>query len=66
VLADCVLQNLLTVQMSTLIPDMAKVSETMQTELESSVRAFLEADTHLLIPVRPATSGGYRGRKKTI
>jgi ActR/RegA family two-component response regulator len=42
VLADCVQQNLLAIQISNLIPDMAKVWETIETELEISMRAFVE------------------------
>jgi ActR/RegA family two-component response regulator len=42
-LAECVQQNLLSIQVSYLIPDMVKVWETIETELEVSVRAFLEA-----------------------
>jgi ActR/RegA family two-component response regulator len=42
VLAECVQQNLLSIQVSNLIPDMARVWEIIETELEISVRAFLE------------------------
>jgi ActR/RegA family two-component response regulator len=42
-IADCVQQNLLSIQVSYVIPDMTKVWETVQTELEISVRAFLDA-----------------------
>ncbi len=42
-LAECVQQNLLAIQVSYLIPDMVKVWETLVTELEVSVRAFLDA-----------------------
>ena len=42
VLADCVQQNLLAIQVSNLIPDMVKVWEIIETELEISIRAFLE------------------------
>jgi len=42
-LAECVQQNLLAIQVSYLIPDMVKVWETIETELEVSVKAFLEA-----------------------
>jgi ActR/RegA family two-component response regulator len=41
VLADCVQQNLLAIQVSYLIPDMVKVWETIATELEISVKAFV-------------------------
>jgi len=40
-LADCVQQNLLAIQVSYLIPDMVKVWETVTTELEISVKAFV-------------------------
>jgi ActR/RegA family two-component response regulator len=41
VLADCVQQNLLAIQVSYLIPDMVNVWETIATELEISVKAFV-------------------------
>ena len=41
VLADCVQQNLLAIEVSYLIPDMVKVWETVTTELELSVKAFV-------------------------
>jgi ActR/RegA family two-component response regulator len=41
VLADCVQQNLLAIQVSYLIPDLVKVWETIATELEISVKAFV-------------------------
>jgi ActR/RegA family two-component response regulator len=41
-LAQCVQQNLLAIQVSYLIPDMVKIWETIETELEISVKAFLE------------------------
>lgn len=44
VLAECVQRNLLSIQISNLISDMAKVWETIETELEISVRAFLESE----------------------
>ena len=40
-LADCVQQNLLAIEVSHLIPDMVNVWETITTELEVSVKAFL-------------------------
>ena len=40
-LADCVQQNLLAIQVSYLIPDMVNVWETVVTELEISVKAFV-------------------------
>ena len=40
-IADCVQENLLAIQVSYLIPDMVKVWETVTTELEVSVRAFV-------------------------
>jgi ActR/RegA family two-component response regulator len=43
VLADCVQQNLLSIQVSNLIPDMASVWETIESELEISLRAFVDA-----------------------
>ena len=42
-LAECVQQNLLAIQVSYLIPDMVKAWETIETELEVAVRAFLDA-----------------------
>jgi len=42
VLAQCVQKNLLSIQVSNLIPDMALVWEIIQTELETSLRAFEE------------------------
>lgn len=41
VLADCVQQNLLAIQVSYLIPDMVNVWETVASELEISVKAFV-------------------------
>lgn len=41
VVADCVQQNLLAIQVSYLIPDMVNVWETITTELEISVKAFV-------------------------
>ena len=43
-LAECVQQNLLAIQVSYLIPDMVKVWETIETQLEISVKSFLEAE----------------------
>lgn len=43
VLGDAVQQNLLSIQVSNLIPDMVKIWETIENELESSLRAFLAA-----------------------
>ncbi|HXF14092.1 MAG TPA: response regulator [Terriglobales bacterium] len=40
-IADCVQQNLLAIQVSYLIPDMVNVWETVTTELEISVKAFV-------------------------
>lgn len=42
VLADCVQKNLLSIQVSNLIPDMARVWEIIETELEVSLQAFVE------------------------
>ena len=42
VLGECIQQNLLGIEVSYLIPDMVQVWETISTELETSVRAFLE------------------------
>ena len=42
-LAECVQQNLLAIQVSYLIPDMVKAWETIETELEVAVMAFLDA-----------------------
>ena len=44
VIADCVQDNLLEVQISNLIPDMVTVHRTLQVLLEESVSAFLEPD----------------------
>lgn len=41
VLADCVQQNLLAIQVSYLIPDMVNVWETVTTELEISLKTFV-------------------------
>ena len=41
-LAQCVQQNLLAIQVSYLIPDMVKIWETIETELEISVKALLD------------------------
>jgi len=48
VLADCVQQNLLAIQVSYLIPDMVNVWETVASELEISVKAFVAGtrDSH--------------------
>jgi ActR/RegA family two-component response regulator len=45
VVADCVQQNLLAIQVSNLIPDMVNVWEAIQSELEVSVGAFLKAQS---------------------
>jgi ActR/RegA family two-component response regulator len=42
VLAECVQQNLLAIQVSNLIPDMFNLWEVVETEVEISVRALLE------------------------
>jgi hypothetical protein len=41
-LAQCVQQNLLAIQVSYLIPDMVKIWETIETELEISVKSLLD------------------------
>ncbi len=41
VVGNCVQQNLLEVEVSHLVPDIVRIDETIQTELEASVRAFL-------------------------
>ena len=43
-LAECVQQNLLAIQVSYLIPDMVKVWETIETQLEISIKSYLEAE----------------------
>ena len=45
VLGNCILEHLLAIQVSHVISDMVRISETIQTALEASVRAFLQADT---------------------
>ena len=42
VLAECVQKNLLAIEVSNLIPDIARVWEFIETELEMSVQAFVE------------------------
>jgi CheY-like chemotaxis protein len=42
VLAECVQKNLLSIQVSNLFPDMARVWEIIETELEKSLQAFVE------------------------
>jgi ActR/RegA family two-component response regulator len=44
-IAACVQQNLLAIQVSYLIPDMVNVWETVATELEISVKAFIESSS---------------------
>ncbi len=43
---NCVQQKLLEVEVSHLVPDMVRIDETIQTELEASVRAFLGDQKH--------------------
>jgi YesN/AraC family two-component response regulator len=50
VIADCVRQNFLVIDLSNLISDMARISDTVTLELERSVRAF--AEQQLGRPVR--------------
>jgi CheY-like chemotaxis protein len=45
VIAECVQHNLLAIQVSNLIPDLMRVWDIVETELEFSMRAFLEAST---------------------
>jgi len=45
VIADCMRQNLLAIEISYLIPDMVVIHQTIQKLLEESVRAFLEDPT---------------------
>jgi DNA-binding response OmpR family regulator len=44
VIAECVRRNFLVIDLSNLIADMAKISDTVTLELERSVRAFVEGD----------------------
>ncbi|MGH9516601.1 MAG: response regulator [Terriglobales bacterium] len=62
VLADCVQQNLLAIQVSYLIPDMVNVWDTVTNELEISVKAFAAdtSDSHVGEKTAPAAS---RARK---
>jgi YesN/AraC family two-component response regulator len=60
VLAECVQRNLLAIQVSNLIPDMAKVWETIETELEISISAFLESEKSSLAGEEPRTEGPRR------
>ena len=61
-IADCVQENLLAIQVSYLIPDMINVWETVATELEISVKAFVAdtSDSHAGVNHSAGTS---RGRK---
>lgn len=52
VLGSCIQENLLAIQVSHLIADLVRISETIQTELEASVRAFLQAGTAVATPNR--------------
>ena len=61
VLAQCVQQNLLAIQVSYLIPDMVNVWETVVTELEISVKAFVDGSSDSRVLDRSAH--GSRGRK---
>jgi DNA-binding response OmpR family regulator len=62
-LAECVQQNLLSIQVSYLIPDMVKVWETIETELEVSIRAFLEAGSRSTAGSEQVTDASARTRK---
>lgn len=44
VIAECVQQNLLAIQVSNMLPDLIKVWDIVESELERSMRAFLQAD----------------------
>ena len=61
-IADCVQENLLAIQVSYLIPDMINVWETVATELEISIKAFVTdtSDSHAGVNRSAGTS---RGRK---
>jgi hypothetical protein len=56
-------QNLLAIQVSYIISDMVKVWETIETELEVSIRAFLEADGRSSVGGEQATDASARTRK---
>lgn len=43
IIAECVQQNLLAIQVSNMLPDLLKVWDIIETELELSMRAYLEA-----------------------
>lgn len=60
-LADCVQENLLAIEVSHLIPDMAKIWETITTELEISVKAFVAGTKDL--PTGDDRSTEARSRK---
>lgn len=64
VLAECVQQNLLAIQVSNLIPDMAAVWETIQTELEISLRAFLDGAPDSLNAKKPEVAARKLGKGK--
>jgi DNA-binding NtrC family response regulator len=58
VLAECVQQNLLAIEVSHLIPDIVDVWETIQTELEISAQAFLSEET--------GESGNNKGHSEAV
>ena len=60
VVGNCVEQKLLEVEVSHLVPDMVRINETIQTELEASIRAFL-ADPKPALP--PRTNGTQKLRR---
>jgi hypothetical protein len=42
VIGNCIQENLLEAKLSNLVPDMVRIKETIQTELEVSLRAYLK------------------------
>lgn len=46
VVGNCVQQRLLEVEVTHLVPDMIRINETIQTELEASIRSFLGDQKH--------------------
>ena len=63
VLAECVQKNLLSIQVSNLIPDMARVWEIVETELEISLQAFVENGAEATAKSSSRTATLKAGRK---
>ena len=63
VLDECVQQNLLAIQVSNLIPDMSKVWTTIGTDLETSLRAYLQSKQDSVVTKEDSAMPPLRRRK---